>query len=102
MADLYDEPMSLPCRSRVVGSCTEKKNPQQVGVPELRRIETYLYDFGMACLFRTDLLICRIFFVSAGISGYNVLDTLKIVKNCFNTPKTTRSQSGRFKNFFHI
>jgi hypothetical protein len=69
-----------------------KENAEQVGKRKLGRIELYLRDLGMPGRLRADLFVRRILRMPAGIARHDIFNTLQIVKNRLNAPKTSRTQ----------
>ena len=71
--------------------------------PGIKRTDLLRHDLSVPGRFGTDLLISRVFRMSARVSRNNVFNSFQIVKNRFDTPKTSRRQSCRFQvRVFHI
>ena len=74
------------------------ENIEQVVVGDLRWIELYFHDFGMAGLVRAHIFVGRAVFRSACVADGRRDHTFQISKSFFHAPKTTCTK-GSFVRF---
>src|SRR5690554_2131928 len=71
-----------------------KKNFKDFKETNLLRIKLNLHHFSMTGSSGCNFPICRVFYMSATITGCNFTDTIQSQKYRFSTPKATSTKCG--------